>query len=219
MRKIKLSIFIILIMMLALPTMVQAGFQSKEDAKLLSRLPDMFFEGCRNMEADGGVLGLSENIQKTTYLGTTNNGIDAHMALNTEWGTIALLTDSAYGIGKDIAGTNSTKTSTGNKTGIYNLVDDILEFTATTYPNTKSEYNEKIRNSNGRYFNNYDVVTRTGDALECVKWLSTTETSKVGVGYPVYVRGKKGLFGYDYFYGNWSYSYTSRAVVVCGTGL
>ena len=220
MRKIKLSIFIILIMMLALPTMVQAGFQSVPNKSLVSKTADEFFEGCRNMEAGGGVLGLSENIQTTTYLGTTNNGIDAHMALNTEWGTIALLTDSAYGIGKDIAGKNNTKTSTGNSTGIYGLANGTYEYVASTYSGTNSTYNTKIRNANSRYFTSYSSNTsKAGDALNCTNWLSASYSFWTGASSPVFKRGCSGLFSFNGNTGGSSSGGGSRAVVVCVAGL
>lgn len=222
MRKIKLSIFIILIMMLALPTMVQAGFQSVPNKYLYNKMADEFFEGCRNMEADGGVLGLSENIQTTTYLGTTNNGIDAHMALNTEWGTIALLTDSAYGMGKDISGRNNSKTSTGNSTGICGLTNGNYEYVASTYSGTNSTYNTKIRNANARYFTNYSSNTsKAGDALNCTNWLNASSSRWINANNPAFRRGYDGLFGFgsDIGAGQMYSGSGSRAVVVCGAGL
>lgn len=219
MKKIKLSIFMILIMMLALPTVVQAGFQSVPNQVLRNMTADEFFEGCRNMETREGVLGLTEVLQETTYLGTTNNGIDAHMALNTEWGTIALLTDSAYGIGKDISGNNS-KTSTGNSTGIYGLANGTYEYVASTYSGTNSTYNTKIRNANSRYFTSYSSTTsKAGDALNCTNWLSASSFGWTDANRSVFCRGCNGLFSFSCITGGSRSDGGSRAVVVCGTGL
>ena len=135
MKKEKIILgFLVLIAIFAFPNVVKAGFQSKPGSALTSKTADEFFEGCRKMETKGGVLGLNESINSTTYTGTTGNGIDAHMALNTEWGTIALLTNSAYGVGVGIKGEYNSKTSTDNATGVYGLANDTFEFVASTKP-------------------------------------------------------------------------------------
>ena len=220
---------IILMIMLALPTVANAGYQSKPGVSYTSVTADNHFENCRNMEVEGGVLGLKEELA-TDYSGTTQNGIDAHMILNTEWGTIALLTNSTYGIGREIAGTSSTKTSTGNSTGVYNLARGV-EYTATTYSGTSSSYSTKLRSSKDCYFNSYSSATpKKGDALNCQGWLSTTMKETATTSKPVYIRGYYGLFGYSSDSGAYrggyngydasSYKYyNSRAVVVCAAGL
>lgn len=217
------SMLIVMVAILIIPGKVHAAYQSKPGNALTSRTADQFFEGCRNMEVSGGVLGLSETLETTTYKGTSNNGIDVHMALNTEWGTVALLTDSAYGIGKDISGTNNPKTSTGNATGVCNLANGICEYVASTYNGTSSKYNTKLRSADARYFNSYSSNTsKAGDALNCANWLSASYDSWANASNPVFYRGAHGLFGFSVDYGD-SYSnyvvYGSRAVVVCGAGL
>ena len=211
----KLTILsIILIIMLALPTVANAGYQSKPGVSYKTTTADNHFVSCRNMEVEGGALGLKEELA-TDYSGTTQNGIDAHMILNTEWGTIALLTNSTYGIGREIAGTTSTKTSTGNSTGVYNLANN-WEYTATTYSGTSASYNTKIRNSKACYFNSYSSQTsKKGDAINCSKWLSANTADWISAANPVFGRGS-GLFSFDYGSGLSNYS---RAVVVCGAGL
>lgn len=217
------SMLIVMVAILIIPGKVHAAYQSKPGNALISSSPDDVFIKCRKMEIDGGVLGLNENIDETTYRGTTNNGIDVHMALNTEWGTMALLADSAYGIGKDISGTDNTKTSTGNATGIYNLADSICELVATNYEGTSSKYNEKFRSTDPRYFNNYTSTTsKAGDALNCRGWLSANGNAWLQRDIPVLSRGYYGLFGFSYFNGvnaNGNNRNSSRAVVVCGAGL
>ena len=217
MKKITI-LSIILIIMITLPTVANAAFQSKPGATaLVSTTADQFFEGCRNMETRGGVLGLTE-VLGTDYTGTTGNGLDAHMILNTEWGAIALLTDSAYGIGKGIAGTSSTKTSTGNATGVNGMANG-WEYTATTYSGTSSSYNAKLRGANACYFNSYSSQTsKKGDAINCSKWLSADTAVWISASYPVFKRGY-GLFSFSYDNGLGAANRSSRAVVVCGSGL
>ncbi len=221
MKKEKIILgFLVLIAIFAFPNVVKAGFQSKPGSALTSKTADYFFEGCRKMEAKGGVLGLSESINSTTYIGTTGNGIDAHMALNTEWGTIALLTNSAYGVGVGIKGSNNSKTSTDNATGVYGLANGTYEYVASTYSGTTSSYNEKMRGADARYFSSYSSSTpKAGDALQCTNWLSASDALWTSASYPVFRRGYYGLFGFSFESGGGSSSYGSRAVVVCGAGL
>lgn len=221
-KKIMLiSMFIVMTVIMLIPGKVHAAYQSKPGATVLvNTTADQFFEGCRNMETRGGVLGLSETLETTTYKGTSNNGIDVHMALNTEWGTVALLTDSAYGIGKDISGTNNTKTSTGNATGVYNLANGTVEYVASTYSGASYQYNTKLRSADARYFNSYSSNTsKAGDALNCANWLSATNASWTNNYYPIFLRGSNGLFGFFYLVSTSGGSGSSRAVVVCGAGL
>lgn len=184
-----ISMFIVMTAIMLIPGKVHAAYQSKPGATaLVNTTADQFFEGCRNMETRGGVLGLSETLE-TTYKGTSNNGIDVHMALNTEWGTVALLTDSAYGIGKDISGTNNAKTSTGNATGVCNLANGTYEYVASTYNGTSSQYNTKLRSADARYFNSYSSSTsKAGDALNCAYWLSASSARWTNASSPVFER-------------------------------
>ena len=70
----------------------------------------------RQMESLGGTLGLTETINTTTLLPTSeSNNLDIHMEKNTEYGAIAILSASSYGNPNKI---NDGQTSTGNKTGI-----------------------------------------------------------------------------------------------------
>lgn len=214
------SMLIVMVAILIIPGKVHAAYQSKPGNVLTSRNVDQYFEGCRNMEISGGVLWLSETIEATTYKGTSNNGLDVHMALNTEWGTVALLTDSAYGIGKDISGTNNTKTSTGNSTGVYSLANGTYEYVASTYSGASYQYNTKLRSADARYFNSYSSNTsKAGDALNCANWLSATNASWTNNYYPIFLRGSNGLFGFFYLVSASGGSGSSRAVVVCGAGL
>lgn len=75
-----------------------------------------FILNIRQMESLGGTLGLTETINTTTLLPTSeSNNLDIHMEKNTEYGAIAILSASSYGNPNKI---NDGQTSTGNKTGI-----------------------------------------------------------------------------------------------------
>lgn len=224
-KKIMLiSMFIAMTAIIMIPGKVHAAYQSKPGSILTSATADTYFEGCRNMETNGGVLGLKE-VLADDYTGTTKNGIDSHMILNTEWGTIALLTDSTYGIGKEMPGWGNDNTTTGNATGIYGMNNRNPEYTATTVSDATSQYNIKMRSANSIYFNDYtDKKSKLGDAISC--WSSN---SLVTASEPVYGRAKPSSFwncsGHSgsgsttYYIGGTNEYYSSRAVVVCGAGL
>lgn len=206
--------------MLLIPNKSKAGLQANKDGTSLGAVSaDSFFLEIRRMETQYGTLGKNANLDNK-YLDTTNNGIDAHMVLNTEWGTVALLTDSAFGVGTSISGMSSDKTSTGNASGVYNLANGKFEYVASTYNGTSSSYNVKMRSADARYFNSYSSNTsKPGDALQCTNWLSAYYANWIALNSPVFARGSGGLFGFSTIGVFTDSSYGSRAVVVCGTGL
>lgn len=220
-KKILIMISLIIAFMLLIPNKSKAGLQANKGGTSLGNvIPDSFFEGIRKMETQYGTLGKNANLD-SKYLDTTKNGIDAHMALNTEWGTVALLTDSVFGVGTSISGT-SDKTSTGNESGVYNLANGKYECVASTYNGTSNIYNKKIRSADERYFNSYSSNTSIpGDALQCANWLLGSAGSWISSSSPIFKRGYGALFGFSYGNGDSSAnsSFGSRAVVVCGTGL
>lgn len=223
-KKLLVVFAVVLIATVIAPIRSNAGLQAnKGGTSLVNTTASQFFDGMRKMEIQYGTLGKNA-VLDDKYLDTTNNGIDVHMALNTEWGTVALLTDSAFGVGKGISGTGNESTSTGNESGVYNLADKKGEYTATYYSNsTLYECNEKIVKSDGRYFNSYSssMSERSGDALNCRGWLGTSyylhiNNSNSSI---IYRRGNGGLFGFYYWNGESNGYFTSRAVVVCGENL
>lgn len=218
-------LFIIVVMM---QNKTYAALQAnKGGTSLKSRTTaDEFFKGIRAMEASGGTLGKNANYNaegRTDYIDTSENGLDCHMAKNTEWGTAAMLSASAYGSAP--RGTSSAST-TGNESGVYQMADAIWEFVATSYENTSNTYNKVIKNADGRYFNLYKSQTSIpGDATtETAGWLGATNSNFVNASYPVFLRGYNNyvrigyLFGYGNSVGNF-YSdndiLSARAVVVC----
>lgn len=219
-KKILIMISLIIAFMLLMPNKSKAGLQANKGGTSLVRVTaDSFFVGIRRMEMQYGTLGKNANLD-SKYLDTTNNGIDAHMALNTEWGTVAILTDSTFGVGTSISGKSNDKTSTGNASGVYNLANGKYEYVASTYNGTSSSYNVKMRSADARYFNSYSSKTsKPGDALQCANWLSASNAAWTDSSDPVFLRGAPGLFAFNYYNGDANSYYGSRAVVVCGTGL
>lgn len=221
-KKLLVVFAVVLIATVIAPIRSNAGLQAnKGGTSLVDTTASQFFDGMRKMETKYGTLG-KEAVLNDKYLDTTNNGIDVHMALNTEWGTVALLTDSAFGVGKGIAGTSNNSTSTGNESGVYNLAYENHEYTATYYSyGSLRDCNEKIGNADGRYFNFYSssMSERSGDALNCFCWLRTSYGSKIGDYNIIYSRGYNGLFGFGAGQGVSTTYMTSRAVVVCGENL
>lgn len=218
-KKLLVVFAVALITTVIAPIRSNAGLQANKGGKsLINTNASQFFDGMRKMETKYGTLG-KEAVLNDKYLDTTNNGIDVHMVLNTEWGTVALLTDSAFGVGKGIAGSSNNSTSTGNESGVYNLADGKEEYVSTIYKGS-SDNEKKIVQADSRYSNDYyrDIILRLGDALECRTWFDAVFSQESSNSYPVLKRGASGLFSY-YSAGGDDYNRSSRAVVVCGENL
>ena len=177
------------------------------------------------MEATGGTLGLSESINGTTLLSTTDsNNLDIHMEKNTEYGAVAILSASAYG---NQAKIEDNQTTTGNKSGIYMRIGrSVADVVAAGQVPAAGRY----AGMNARYKDNYTTyyVAKAGDAItETGGWGSGAQTwlNNENI-YSILRRGYSGsVFGYyghglnghgDADYGS---AYPSRACVVVGEGL
>lgn len=221
--KIKFAIVVlILALTILIPSKTYAGIQANKGGKSLTGVSSSdFFTQIRTMEGTYGTLGVAPDTS------TKANGIDAHMAKNTEWGTAAMLQISAYG-----SNSNSTATTTGNSSGIYymNLPSrattdtNKFEYTANYIEGNTKDFAANITNAASKYKNGYaDSSTRiAGDALNL-----GTLSGGWSADYPVVIRGHIGLFNYsgatwsnDWFDGGGSHNkVSSRACVVMGTGL
>ena len=218
-KKLLVVFAVALITTVIAPIRSNAGLQAnKGGTSLVNTTASQFFDGMRKMEIQYGTLGKNA-VLNDKYLDTTNNGIDVHMALSTEWGTVALLTDSAFGVGKGISGTSNSSTSTGNESGVYDLANEKKEYVSTIYGSGLYYNVNKIILSAARYSNNYSGVSHLGDAKNCSKWLLANTDSWCYEASPVLVRGTEGLFGSFYSRGDSEVNFTSRAVVVCGENL
>ena len=220
MKQLKLYFMTALFLLITLicTTKVEASLQAKPGVtSLVNQTANQFFEKIRLMEAKGGTLGLDANIDSTTYLDSSNNGVDVHMAKNTEWGTAAMLAASIYGeapIGK------SDATTTGNSTGIYQMADGTYEYVAGIYNTSDSDMN-KIKGADERYRNLYVSTTSiTGDATtETEGWRLASKSGFVVYSLPIFLRSFNGLFSYDDYHPNSDSERSSRACFVIATGL
>ena len=181
MKKLKI---LAIICALVMATNVHAALQSRPgiDAKKGLSISDYFMR-IREMEAKEGALGLNATFAKNTttqeYEETSvSNNIDIHMCKNTEWGAVAMLSDSNYGAKHaNITSQNSNKiydvsaSTTGNITGIFGINGGIAktEYVAAgivekMWDNT-TEY---LKNSSARYVNSYENGT---DKLDYTRYL------------------------------------------------
>ena len=181
-----------------------------------------FFELIRAMETPTGTLGKSSNINTSTYVDSSGNGIDCHLEKNTEYGTITLLAASEYG---NATSTDSASTGLGS-TGVFQMNNGNYEYVANTYSSTEGgdpttySYNGALTRADSRYVNKYfgSKHSITGDGLiDTDDWGG--DTSFVSSSYPVFCRGGSGLFGYIDLDGDGYSINSARAVVVCGSGL
>ena len=232
--KLKLiSLVVILVVMTLLPVgNVKAALQANSNTHYkTTNTPDTWMAQIRNMEKSGEAMGLSETLNSDLTASSDSNGIDVHMMKSTEYGAIAILSASGYGNPQTLQN-SSTKTTTGNKTGVY--------FSGYDWEYVAGGYSGNIfKGVNAKYYDEYNssiVSAKAGDALGsstetnpgCSRWHSATTFSWVRTytDYGRYFgRGYGGLFGYsfDFHYG-YRNEYPSpmeygRGVAVVGAGL
>ena len=178
----------------------------------------------RKMEATGGTLGLTGGVNANLTSSAVNN-LDIHMQKNTEYGAMAILSASAYGNQKKIA---DGQTTTGNKSGIYIKLNK--EWVAAGCNELGSNV-ANFKNAVGKYKNIYTIsyAAKVGDAItETNGWHGSGASQWLtNLNYSGLLRSYAGsLFSY---YGNFSNTqgtganytlvYSSRAVIVVGSGL
>ncbi len=97
----------------------------------------------RNMENEEiyGWTPQNQTILDTGYIHNDKNNFDTHLVKNVEWGAVAYLGESKYGINSGIKGNTGTisgsagitSTTTGNETGIYDMSGQNAEFVSAYY--------------------------------------------------------------------------------------
>lgn len=223
----KLIVLFILVWIISFITStgVNAALQSNGGTVATKKIDDWIVQ-IRQMEASGGTLGLSETINKTGLLATTNsNGLDCHMEKNTEYGALVILSASSYGNPSVIANGGTT---TGNATGVKMNINK--EWVAAGAGLTSTTY---AKNANSRYINNdYGTTSggkyHTGDAMNIGTWHSSRDATWCNAtNYSGLLRACSGsIFSYS-GHGNpnvqpsayFEKTCASRAVVVVGSGL
>ena len=228
-KKLILSIIIVLAIILINGNVHAVGGQASGTSSLYSKTVSYFFELIRAMESPTGTLGVDSNINTTTYVDSSSNGIDCHLEKNTEYGTITLLAASEYG---NATSTDSASTAIG-ATGVFQMNNGNREYVANTWSSaengtaTTNSFNGALTSADARYVNKYygtkDNFTSRGYVIKGDGLIQTDgwggDYFFVTSGYPVFYRGDDGLFGYDYNYGHSISNNGARAVVVCGSGL
>mgnify|MGYP004504028839 FL=1 len=163
------------------------------------------FKDIRQMEASNNIYGFKQNTNTTfNWDGTLtndNNNIDIHMMKNNEWGVVAYLSHSKYGINSEIYKNNSsgyyTGRSGGNVSGktsassVYTNIsstDQNNEYGYYTYDgyllnyntNTKSQTRDlsKVASSTGNIYGIYDI---SGGSNEYVMGVMVSSDGKFNV--------------------------------------
>ena len=236
-EKTKKKFIVALIMLLAIAVLpvgqAQASLQSNPNTQYKSsdqKTPTDWIKQIREMETGQGSMGLNETLNGNLTASSESNNIDVHMMRSTEYGAIAILSASGYGNPQTLQN-SSTKTTTGNKTGVY-FSGNNYEFVAgglsgSAYNGVDKRYYDAYGTNNS---SSYDYDTnksnaKVGDALGdgttankgCAKWHSASNADWVGSSYPYFKRGSGGLFSFDKY--SATNTYWGRGVAVVGAGL
>lgn len=222
MKKTRKKYLMILFLALSITILPMGGVKAALQANPNTHVkktdtPTNWMSNIRKMEETNGAMGLSEGLNSDLTSKESNN-IDVHMMRTTEYGAIAILSASGYGNTKTLQN-SSIKTTTGNKTGVY--------FTGNNW-----EYNAGglqgyiFGGVNTKYYDEYTKSAssaKVGDAFECVKWHSATNSNWLNdENYPYFVRNNSGLFSFNNNFGTYGgshWKHIARGVAVCGTGL
>ena len=175
---------------------------------LINKAVSYMFKDTRQMEQANNIYGFSQS-SSTTFnwngsLTGDNNNIDTHMMKNMEWGAVAYLSHSKYGINKEIA-INSTSTlttgcgpqsagstSAGSKCNAYNTT---LGESASTTGNVTGVYD--MSGGADEYVMG-NMVNSSGAFYSSNAGFSTAPNTKYydkysyGTSYTEYTRGKLG---------------------------
>ena len=160
------------------------------------------------METASGTLGKSSNISTSNYVDTSGNGMDCHLEKSTEYGTITLLAASEFG---NQESTNVVSTAESG-TGVYQMSNNKYEYVAGVFETSSTDPTRLSNSQNGaltsahaKYVDIYVGTTKQsilGDGIFITDgWKSSTKVWREYTENPVVVRGRGGLFGYDFFGG------------------
>ncbi len=152
-----------------------------------------------------------------------NRGLDSHMMKNTEWGALAYLSHSKYGINDEVRINNNSNyltgyaattrdssastsnnqpyntetgylaSTTGNITGIYDMSGGSWEYVAGYRSNTVGESGLTVSEINSTYQKYIDIYPSNSSAISYSKRILGDATGETG---PFYQSG-------SWFYNNW----------------
>lgn len=233
-KKLKFSVTLIILVGCILVLMggkSQATLQSNPNTQYKqTNVLTYWVPEIRKMEDINGPMGLSEQRNEDlTSTVETNNNIDVHCMLATEYGAIAILSASGYG---NPSNAQAITTTTGNNTGMI-LSTNYREWVSGV------QSTEAFGQADARYYNLYTdaASAKIGDALGsrttvnpgCIGWHSASDSTWVGggSGKNSFMRGLGGIFSFNghteggastvgNIYRGWVYA---RGVAVCGAGL
>lgn len=180
-------------------------------------IEEMFYN-TRMMEVSANIFGFEQNStlfpnKNTGVTSEDSNALDTHLLKNTEWGAIALLSQSKYGINKKIqnynvnsnklagGGTvasvvsNNKQSTTGNIYGVYDMVSDIGE-TVMGFVYSEDNSIELM------YYNPYDPTNTLGikgDATNNDNLDISSLSGYTGEGFMY--RGKQEVYQYNVYDG------------------
>ena len=226
-RNMLIILFITMYFIISIPSKSNAGLQANKGGTSLTNVStNGFFVSIRRMESQNGTLGKNATFDQTSYVDSSGNGIDCHMALNTEWGTVGFLAYSEYGS----VPTSASDTTTSNASGIYDMGYGNFERVAALYYKVeeKNTVVNIMKNADTRYYNTYSSSTSLlGDGVGKLSE-NSSNLYPSGTNLPALMRGGRGImFSYcdngplTHYSGDGSgyKTISSRAVVVCGEGL
>ena len=150
----------------------------------------------------------SKLIRSTNYL-TTNgaNESDSHMMKNIEWGAVAYLKQSIYGLGitdmginEDISyytgggsgtsyKTNIGQSTTGNITGVYDMSGGAHEYVMGNYNKTAGNSGLTVSTVPAEHIDIYSGTSHLGDATDETEGWYNDNASYVSSSRPWYLRG------------------------------
>lgn len=192
-------------------------FKSGLEPLIDLNVEEMFYN-TRMMEAPSNIYGFTQTStsfpsNSSGVIVNDSNNIDAHLIKNTEWGAIALLSQSKYGINRKIQNynlnsntltggglfssvvSNGKQSTSGNIYGIYDMVSDIGEsvmgFVSSSTFSLESYYHDIYSPTN--------TLGIKGDATNNDNFDISSLSGYPGEGF-VY-RGKQELYQYNVYDG------------------
>ena len=226
-RVVLIAFIIVATSIILLPTKVNAVLQANGGAPVAYPFLNWLVY-IRQMQQTGGALGLTDTINAN--LTSENTNLDIHMQKNTEYGAMAILSASSYGMGSTPI--KSGETTTGNETGIRIMINsEWVSAALSEVESPSSNYGKAL----GRYKNIYTATysEKVGDGIATVgAWHgSSSNTWITWKQQTALIRSRSGsLFSYYGYASSNSLSdanaiayygqpYYSRAVVVVGSGI
>lgn len=247
-RSKKLLLFAIMIIsgMILNPNKAQAALQANGGTSAKYNV-NQWITGIRQMQATGGALGLTDTIDATN-LTSTNTNLDIHMQKNTEYGAMILLSASSYGNPNKIeSGDTTTGNVTGVVMQINNewTAAGTSDTTASSMKNATGRYKNVYTATYTEKVGDAIATVGAWHGAAGNVWLYATSTGSNNNPSPRLERANEGvivrscngsIFSYNGYavdnkwvsYGNWvdykkpgnhTNTYSSRAVVVVGSGV